>query len=147
MELFRRSLSVEFIVEPQIAQVGDIVTYTIDVTNQGVYPSHTTISHTLPSGFKFISVSSTVSSSYQLTGSGVTFDLQFGQSARDKGIPRNGVVTLVVTVEILPLASEGEYEAIAAVTGTGEEAWPGDEVSTATVIVVNPSLYLPFMTR
>ncbi len=147
MELFRRSLSIEHIVEPKIAQVGNIVTYTIDVTNQGVYPSQTMISHTLPSGFKFISVSSTVNTSYQLTGNGVIFDLQFGQAVQDKGIPRNGTVRLVVTVEILPLASGGEAEATATVIGTGEEAWPGDEISTAIVFVKQPSLYLPFLTR
>ena len=147
MQLFRPSLSVKNSVVPQMALVGDIVTYTIEAKNQGVYPSYTIISHTLPTGFNFISVSSTVSTSYELTGSGVIFDLQFGESMQDKGIPRNGVVTLVVTVEILPGASRGESVSSATVTGTGEEAWPGDEVSKATVIVIEPSVYLPLITR
>jgi uncharacterized repeat protein (TIGR01451 family) len=147
MQLFRRSLSVEHSVVPQLALVGDIVTYTIEATNQGVYPSHTIISHTLPTGFNFISVSSAVSTSYEQTGSGVIFDLQFGETLKDKGIPRNGVVTLVVTVEILPGASRGKSEATAMVTGTGEEAWPGDETSNATVTVIEQSVYLPIQTR
>jgi uncharacterized repeat protein (TIGR01451 family) len=148
MQLFRRSLSVEHTVVPQSsALVGDFVTYTIETTNLGAYPSHTIISLTLPTGFSFVSNTSSVSSSYQITGNGVIFDLQFGETVQDKGIPRNGVVTLVATVKILPGASRGESEAIATVIGSGEEAWPGDEVSKAYVSVIKPSVYLPLMTR
>jgi len=147
MQLFRRSLSVEQSVAPQTALVGDIVTYTIEATNQGIYPSHITISHTLPTGFSFITATSSVSASLQLAGNGVIFDLQFGESEKDKGLPRNGSATLWVKVEILSGASIGESAAIAMLTGTGLEAWPGDETSEATVLVVKPSVYMPLIVR
>ena len=147
MQLFRRSLSVEHNVVPQTAIIGGIVTYTIEAMNRGVYPSHITVSHTLPTGFAFVNVTSSVSTSFQLTGNGVIFDLQFGESEKDKGLPRNGSATLWVTVEILPGASIGESAAIAMLTGTGLEAWPGDETSEATVLVVKPFVYMPLLVR
>ncbi|HET6443925.1 MAG TPA: C25 family cysteine peptidase, partial [candidate division Zixibacteria bacterium] len=147
MQLYQRSLAVDLNVTPQSATPGDMVTYTIAATNQGVFPTHTTISHTLPAGFNFVSVYSTLSTTFEITGSGVVFDLQFGESLKDKGIPRNGDVTLIVTVEILPDAFRGNYESTATITGTGEEAWPGDETSMATVSIIKPSVYIPFINR
>ena len=92
-----------------------------------------------------LSTTSTVSSTYEITGSGVFFDLQFGELFKDKGIPRNGVVSLVVATEILPEATRGESVVTATTAGSGEESWPGDEQSAAIITVFKPSIFLPFV--
>lgn len=142
MQLFRRSLSLQHDVAPKSAATGDVVTYTIDITNKGIYPSQTILSHTLPTDFQFISATSSVSTSYQISGNSVVFDLQFGETIRDKGIPRDGSATITIEAAIGPGASVSS-DAIATVSGSGKEAWPGDETSIATVSVTKAAIFIP----
>jgi hypothetical protein len=147
MQLMRPALNIQSNAVPSIVREGDTIDIDISVENQGVYPSHAVVSHEIPAGLEFISASSSVPSTISITGNEMSFDLQFGDGLHNKGIPRNGTVSISITAILKPSISSGKLSMTSTIGGTGLEAWPGDETDYSEIYVMTESTYLPFVVR
>jgi uncharacterized repeat protein (TIGR01451 family) len=147
MQLMRPALNIQSNAVPSIVREGDTIDIDISVENQGVYPSHAVVSQEIPAGLEFISASSSVPSTISITGNEMSFDLQFGDGLHNKGIPRNGTVSISITAILKPSISSGKLSMTSTIGGTGLEAWPGDETDYSEIYVMTESTYLPFVVR
>jgi uncharacterized repeat protein (TIGR01451 family) len=145
MQLMRPALSLGKNVFTDTAHRGDLIQFSVNITNSGVYPSHVVVSDTLPIGMSFITATSSVSSTMVLTGSDIIFDLQFGPEPRDIGLPRNATATITIAVQIDQSYGGGMLSNLARISGSGLEAWPGNEADSAEIFVFHniliPTLY------
>ncbi|MGB3715155.1 MAG: C25 family cysteine peptidase [Candidatus Promineifilaceae bacterium] len=135
MQMMRPALSIDKSTATSWAQQGDIIDYFIDISNSGIYPSHVVVTDTLPSGLSFITMTSSLSATIMVAGNDIIFDLQFGEEARNKGLPRDATASITLTVEVDLVSVGGVLSNLAQVSGSGQEAWPGNESDSVSVCV------------
>jgi uncharacterized repeat protein (TIGR01451 family) len=143
MQLMRPSLSLEKNVFTDSAHRGDLIQFSVDITNSGIYPSYVVVSDTLPNGMSFVTATSSVSSTIVLTGSDIIFDLQFGSEPQNIGLPRDATASITITVQVDQTFGGGTLSNQAWVGGSGLEAWPGDESDSADVFIHYYYVFLP----
>ena len=137
MELMRPALSVTKTGLQDEAEPGDLVDFVLTALNIGLYPSHITVTDTLPVGLNFLSFTSTVTSTVNVIGRDVIFDLQFGGNPRDYGIPRDEKAVITLTAQVDQAAPGGPLINQASVGGPGLELWPGDESDSFIINIIN----------
>lgn len=143
LQLFRPAVSLDKTAQPTIIQPGQQVAFTLTVNNIGLYPSHLTITDTLPAGLSYVSHNSTVTTTVSTNGNAVVFTLEppFGP----------GDSATITLTTLLDSGYTGPTTLINSATarGTGLEGAPGNETDTASVQVIfaEEFVYLPFMKR
>ncbi|HET6444284.1 MAG TPA: C25 family cysteine peptidase [candidate division Zixibacteria bacterium] len=135
MQMMRPALSIEKNTTASIVERGDIIDYSLEISNIGVYPSHVIVTDTLPVGMNYISSTSSIPATVLNVGNDIIFDLQFDEPERNKGLPRDTTAVITLTVEVGETSTGGAYTNFAQVGGTGLEAWPGNESDFASVFI------------
>jgi uncharacterized repeat protein (TIGR01451 family) len=146
MQLLRSSLSLDKSVDKAMALRGEMVDYTFEVTNDGIFPSVATIVDHLPSGLSYVSSSSSVPSDVNIDGQVLSATFKYGAETSDYGIPWNESAVLTVTALINNSASPGWIFNNAFVTGTGFEAFEEDNWDSAELYTCC-QLNLPFLPK
>jgi uncharacterized repeat protein (TIGR01451 family) len=136
MHLMRPDLNVEKTALQVEGEPGDTAEFVIEVSNQGVYPSHVTVTDTLPADLNFLSYQSTLSTTMTVVGNDIVFNVQFGNGPLNKGLPRNSSAIITITTQVDSQAEAGIVYNLAAAAGTGSDAWPGDESDTAMFEII-----------
>ncbi len=134
MQLFRPNLGVNKQSQQSQAQVGDQITYTLTISNGGIYAAKPVITDVLPAGLNYQSVTSTISMTTSVTGQSVRFDLQ-----EPIGWGETAVITL--TASVTPGAA-------GIMTNTAALFTPALNIDTTNmsdtaVIFINRFVYLP----
>lgn len=143
LQLFRPAVSLNKTAQPTTIQPGQQVEFTLTVNNIGLYPSHLTITDTLPVGLSYVSHQSSVTTTVTTNGNEVVFTLEppFGP----------GDSATITLTTLLDSGYTGPTTLVnsATVVGTGLEGAPGNETDTASVQVVFAVefVYLPLMKR
>ncbi len=147
MHLFRPNLRLTHSASAAVGAPGEEVHYQLDISNFGVYPSHSSVEHLLPDGFHFITATSSIELAITDDGNPLQFDIQFGEGLKNKGIPRNETATVMITAYITPTISLGSKSADAVVKGTGFDYAPGNEQAQAEVMVLNRAAWVPIILK
>jgi hypothetical protein len=143
MQLMRPELALNAQVQPGHAARGESVDIELVATNSGLYPSSVVVSNTLPVGLSYVTATASISAGITTIGRNVLFDLQFGDGVQNKGLPRNAVAFMTITAQVDHNAETGIVTNLATITGTGLEAWPGDESAAVDVAILERILHLP----
>jgi len=141
MQLYRPELSIDLTTSTQLAFEGDLVFFVIEAMNGGVYPSQVVVTDTVPSGLTVLSKTSSVPAIMSSVGRDEVFQIQFGDGVRNHGLPRNGKV--VITITAVVDSEPGVLRNLATVSGTGLEAWPGNEQTFVDITVIQVKSFLP----
>jgi hypothetical protein len=122
---------------------GRQITLTLSLQNHGVYPSHISLVGEDIDDFVVSDITSTVPHSTTMVGDGIEIALQFGDEPYSGGIPRGGTATISVTYDVAPNAVLGSRIAHFMAKADGEDAWPGNETITDSILVLKDSVWLP----
>ena len=143
MQLMRPDLALSAEAQPGHAARDDSVDIKLAAANHGPYPSSVVVSNTLPVGLSYVTATSSISAGITAIGRNILFDLQFGDGARNKGLPRNAVAFITITAQVDHDAESGVVTNLATISGAGLESVPGDERVALDIAILERILYLP----
>ncbi len=152
MQLMRPDLTIDKTSIDTIGSPGETAEFTLDIANLGIYPSHVTVTDTLPAGLDYVSFQSSLSTTATLIGNDVVFNLQFGNDILNAGLTRNETAVITLTTVVANDAISGTVTNSAAIGGFGLDTVPANnDDSSLYTIFVEPVMdfinYIPIVLK
>ncbi|MFQ5398405.1 MAG: C25 family cysteine peptidase [Anaerolineae bacterium] len=135
MQMYRPEISLQKNATWTDTSPGRPVEFALEISNNGVYPAHVTVTDTLPAGLSYGGASATAPLNASVVGNEVIFELTTGL-----GWGETATITLRTVVDI---GAVGTLTNQAVAAGTGLEINPGNQSDSAAVTSHQYLVFLP----
>lgn len=132
MKLMRPELAIEKVADVAQAAPGDIINFTLTITNNGIYPDHPLILDTLSNGLTFIRAIS--EAPIEVTINGNLISLQVNQ-----GVGYNQSLEIIVQAQVNFNFSGSQVSNQVVVSGLGADFQPNNNQDMVLVTVIGPT--------
>lgn len=146
MQMLRPELSLTKTAVQSQAMPGETVQFVMAVNNAGLYPSHVTVTDTLPAELDFVAATADVAHTVTTQGNNVIIGLQFGGNPSHNGMAWGESATITLTAQVDGAAQAGVVNNTAVIGGAGLEITPGNESDSASLEILQPPTHTPTAT-
>ena len=135
MQLFRPDLSLNMSVSPGTAEPGDTIIFTLDVSNEGLYPAYPTINLDLTQDLDYINATSAAPINSIISGTHVIIDLL-------ESLPEGDSISVTVSARVNTTGQEINITNQGLVHNPSLDLNPNDNSASTSISILRPDLVL-----